>query len=57
MRPLSQPRNTERYSPQNYGIAVKKGNKALLAVINETIAEMEKSGEMAEIKAKFNLDK
>ena len=47
----------ERYSPQNYGIAVKKGNKALLAVINETIAEMEKSGEMAEIKAKFNLDK
>lgn len=47
----------ERYSPQNYGIAVKKGNKALLAVINETIAEMEKSGEMAQIKAKFNLDK
>lgn len=47
----------ERYSPQNYGIAVKKGNKELLKVINETIDEMEKSGEMAKIKAKFNLDK
>ncbi|WP_191014931.1 transporter substrate-binding domain-containing protein [Treponema zioleckii] len=48
---------SERYSPQNYGIAVKKGNKELLAVINATIDEMEKSGEMAKIKAKFNLDK
>ena len=47
----------ERYSPQEYGIAVKKGNKDLLALINETIADMEKSGEMAKIKAKFNLDK
>ena len=47
----------ERYAPQQYGIAVKKGNAALLAIINETISEMEKSGEMAKIKAKFNLDK
>lgn len=47
----------EKYSPQDYGIAVKKGNKTLLALINETIAEMEKSGEMAALKAKFNLDK
>lgn len=47
----------ERYAPQQYGIAVKKGNAALLALINETIDELEKSGEMAKIKAKFNLDK
>ena len=47
----------ERYAPQQYGIAVKKGNTALLEVINETIAEMESSGELAKIKAKFNLDK
>lgn len=47
----------EKYSPQNYGIAVKKGNTALLKIINDTIAEMEASGEMAAIKAKFNLDK
>jgi len=47
----------EKYSPQNYGIAVKKGNTALLKVINETIDEMEKSGELAAIKAKYNLDK
>lgn len=47
----------ERYSPQNYGICVKKGNAALLKVINETIDEMEKSGEMAKIKAMYNLDK
>ncbi len=47
----------EKYSPQDYGIAVKKGNKALLAVINETIAEMEKTGELSAIKAKYNLDK
>ena len=47
----------EKYSPQNYGICVKKGNAALLKIVNETIAEMEKSGELAAIKAKFNLDK
>lgn len=47
----------ERFSPQNYGIAVKKGNGNLLKIINETIDEMEKSGEMASIKAKYNLDK
>lgn len=47
----------ERYAPQQYGIAVKKGNKALLALIDETIAELERSGEMAKIKAQFNLDK
>lgn len=47
----------ERYAPQQYGIAVKKGNAALLSVIDETIAEMENSGEMARIKAEFNLDK
>lgn len=48
---------SDRFSPQNYGIAVKKGNESLLAIINETIADMEKSGELAKIKAKFNLDK
>lgn len=47
----------ERFSPQSYGIAVKKGNSELLKIINDTIDEMEKSGEMAKIKAKYNLDK
>ncbi|MGN0728878.1 transporter substrate-binding domain-containing protein [Treponema sp.] len=47
----------EKYSPQSYGVAVKKGNTALLNVINETIAELEASGEMSRLKAKYNLDK
>lgn len=47
----------EKYSPQNYGICVKKGNAALLKIVNETIDELEKSGELAKIKAKYNLDK
>ncbi len=47
----------ERFSPQSYGIAVKKGNSELLKIINDTIDEMEKSGEMEKIKAKYNLDK
>ncbi len=47
----------DRFAPQNYGIAVKKGNSDLLKLINDTIEEMEKSGEMAALKAKFNLDK
>lgn len=47
----------EKFSPQNYGICVKKGNAALLKVINDVIADMEKSGELAALKAKYNLDK
>ena len=36
----------ERFTPQEYGIASKKGNDALAKTINETIGDMKKSGEL-----------
>jgi len=36
----------ERFSPQDYAIAVKKGNTALLNEVNAVIAELRSSGEM-----------
>ncbi|MGH0053756.1 MAG: transporter substrate-binding domain-containing protein [Sphaerochaetaceae bacterium] len=45
----------ERFAKQDYGIAVKKGNTALLETVNATIAELEASGEMDEMLTAWGL--
>mgnify|MGYP000982998444 CR=1 FL=1 len=45
----------DRFSPQNYGIASKKGNDGLAATINATIAELKQSGELDKMLAKWGL--
>ena len=45
----------ERFAPQEYGIAVKKGNASLLSVVNETIDDLKKSGEMDAMLGKWGL--
>lgn len=45
----------DRFSPQDYGIASKKGNDGLAKLINETVAEMKKSGEMDSLMKKWGL--
>lgn len=47
----------DKYSPQEYGAAMKKGNLALLSVVNSTIADLDASGELLAMKAKWGLDK
>jgi putative glutamine transport system substrate-binding protein len=47
----------ERFSPQNYGIASKKGNEGLAAIINETINEMKQSGAIEKLLKKWKLNK
>jgi putative glutamine transport system substrate-binding protein len=47
----------DRFSPQNYGIASKKGNEGLAALINETISEMKSSGELEKLLKKWKLNK
>jgi len=44
------------FSPQDYGIASKKGSDELTAFVNETLAEMETNGEMAALLEKWNLN-
>lgn len=39
----------ERFAEQPYGAALKKGNTALLDVVNEVIAELQASGELAKM--------
>lgn len=46
---------SDRFDPQNYGIAAKKGNDALAKTINDTIAELKASGELDKIKQKWGL--
>ncbi|MDR3349884.1 MAG: transporter substrate-binding domain-containing protein [Acidaminococcales bacterium] len=46
---------SERFSPQEYGIASKKGNDALAKLANDTIAEMKKSGELAKLLKKWGI--
>lgn len=36
----------DRFSPQDYGIATKKGNDGLAKIINDTVDEMKKSGDL-----------
>jgi putative glutamine transport system substrate-binding protein len=47
----------DRFSPQNYGIASKKGNEGLAALINETINEMKQSGQIQKLLKKWKLNK
>jgi len=43
----------EPMTSENYGIVVKKGNKALLTKINAALATLKKNGKLDEIKAKW----
>jgi putative glutamine transport system substrate-binding protein len=45
----------ERFAPQDYGIAVKKGNTALLDLVNGTIKELSDSGELDAMLKKWGL--
>lgn len=45
----------DRFSPQNYGIASKKGNDGLAKVVNDTIDSMKQSGELDKLIAKWGL--
>ncbi|WP_196594447.1 transporter substrate-binding domain-containing protein [Pectinatus sottacetonis] len=47
----------DKFAPQQYGAATKKGNEALAKVINETIKEMKESGEMDKLLTKWKLNK
>lgn len=44
----------EVFDTEEYAIAVQKGNTELLEIINTTLAEMQASGEIAEIAEKYN---
>jgi len=46
---------SDKFSPQEYGIASKKSNTALAKVINDTIAELEKSGDLQKLMEKWGL--
>ncbi|WP_320130454.1 transporter substrate-binding domain-containing protein [uncultured Sphaerochaeta sp.] len=46
---------SERFAKQDYGIAVKKGNTALLDAVNSTIADLKKSGELDAMLSKWGL--
>ncbi|TCL59765.1 amino acid ABC transporter substrate-binding protein (PAAT family) [Hydrogenispora ethanolica] len=45
----------ERFSPQDYGVASKLGNDGLAALVNETIAAMQKSGQLDKLIKKWKL--
>ena len=45
----------ERYAPQEYGVASKKDNTALAKAVDETIAEMKKSGELDKLIQKWGI--
>lgn len=45
----------DSFSPQDYGVASKKGNDGLAKVVNETIAELKKSGELDKMIQKWGL--
>lgn len=45
----------DRFSPQQYGIASKKGNDALAKTINDTINEMKANGELDKLITKWGL--
>ncbi|MDF2879865.1 MAG: amino acid transporter substrate-binding protein/signal transduction system [Clostridiaceae bacterium] len=45
----------DKFSPQNYGIASKKGNDELAKQINDTISEMKKSGELQKLIEKWGI--
>lgn len=45
----------DRFSPQDYGIASKKGNDGLAKLVNETVTEMKKNGELENLLKKWGL--
>lgn len=45
----------DRYTPQNYGVASKKANTGLAALVNETINEMKRSGEIDQLIQKWGI--
>jgi putative glutamine transport system substrate-binding protein len=45
----------QRFSPQDYGIASKKGNDALAKAINEAINEMKSSGDLDKLVKKWGI--
>ncbi|HWQ43497.1 MAG TPA: transporter substrate-binding domain-containing protein, partial [Desulfosporosinus sp.] len=45
----------DRFSPQEYGVASKMGNDGIAKVVNETIAELKKSGELDKMIQKWGL--
>jgi ABC-type amino acid transport/signal transduction systems, periplasmic component/domain len=45
----------QRFSPQNYGVASKKGNDELAKAINDTVNEMKKSGELDNLIKKWGI--
>lgn len=45
----------DRFSPQTYGVASKKSNTALAELINKTILDMKKSGELDKLIKKWKL--
>ena len=45
----------DRFSPQEYGIASKKANEGLAKLVNDTVNDMKKSGEMDKLILKWGL--
>ncbi|HBF40016.1 MAG TPA: adhesin [Firmicutes bacterium] len=45
----------DRFSPQNYGVASKKGNDGLAQIVNETINQMKSSGQIDKFIKKWKL--
>ncbi|MDU4959403.1 MAG: transporter substrate-binding domain-containing protein [Sporomusaceae bacterium] len=45
----------DRFSPQEYGIASKKSNEGLAKLVNDTISDMKKSGELDKLIQKWGL--
>ncbi len=45
----------DRFSPQQYAVASKKGNNDLAKLVNDTIAEMKKSGELDKLFKKWGI--
>ena len=45
----------DSFSPQDYGVASKKGNDGLAKIVNETIAELQKSGELDKMILKWEI--
>lgn len=46
----------EGFSPQDYGVASKKGTDGITALVNELLTEMESNGEKAALLKKWGLD-
>lgn len=45
----------DRFSPQDYGIATKKGNDGLAKIVNDTVDEMKKSGDLDKLIKKWGI--